>query len=69
MHAEQIGVQVHYVPLHEHPVFAEVRGADALAGTETVYAGLVSLPLHTTMTEADVASVIAAVERLERYYE
>ena len=67
MHAEQIGVQVHYVPLHEHPVFAEVRGADALAGTEAVYAGLVSLPLHTTMTDADVASVIAAVERLAAY--
>jgi len=60
-------VQVRYVPLHEHPVFADARGAAALAATEAVYDGLVSLPLHTTMTDDDVASAIAAVERLAAY--
>jgi dTDP-4-amino-4,6-dideoxygalactose transaminase len=69
MHAENIGVQVHYVPLHYHPYFQEEFGYEQgqFPETEAVYDGLVSLPLHAEMDDDDVDDVITAVERLFAY--
>lgn len=57
-----IGVQVHYVPVTHHPTF----GLDAAARarfphTEAAYAGLLSLPLYPTLTEAEQDDVVAAL--------
>lgn len=70
MHAENIGVQVHYVPLHFHPYFQDEFGYERgmFPETEQVYDGLVSLPLHAEMDDGDVADVIRAVERLRAYH-
>jgi len=70
MHAENIGVQVHYVPLHYHPHFQETLGYEEgdFPETERVYEGLVSLPLHAEMEKSDVADVIRAVERLREHH-
>jgi perosamine synthetase len=66
MHAENLYVQVHYVPLHFHPYFQEEfdyeRGDYPV--TEAAYEGLVSLPLSPAMDDGDVEDVIRAVERL-----
>jgi len=69
MHAENIGVQVHYVPLHYHPYFQEEFGYDLgdFPTTEQVYQGLVSLPLHAEMSNSDVEDVVRAVKRLNTY--
>jgi dTDP-4-amino-4,6-dideoxygalactose transaminase len=57
-----IGVQVHYVPLYRHPVWAALGWSSAdYPVTEEVYAGLVSLPLHPSLTEGDQDRVIAAI--------
>lgn len=69
MHAENIGVQVHYVPLHYHPFFQEFGYEPGdFPETEAVYEGLVSLPLHAEMDDSDVADVIEAVYRLYEYH-
>jgi len=70
MHAENIGVQVHYVPLHFHPFFQEEYGYEEgmFPETESVYEGLVSLPLFPEMDDRDVRDVIRAIERLTRYH-
>ncbi|MGQ3330758.1 DegT/DnrJ/EryC1/StrS family aminotransferase [Halorubrum sp. FL23] len=70
MHAENIGVQVHYVPLHYHPYFQEEFGYERgdYPKAEAVYDELVSLPLHAEMDEEDVDDVIAAVEALHTYH-
>ncbi|WP_436930028.1 DegT/DnrJ/EryC1/StrS family aminotransferase [Halosimplex halobium] len=70
MHDENVGVQVHYVPLHYHPLFQEEYGCERgdFPNTERVYEGLVSLPLFPGMDDSDVADVIQAVERLHRYH-
>lgn len=70
MHAENIGVQVHYVPLHYHPLFQEEYGYERgeFPETEHVYNGLVSLPLFPEMTDEDVRDVVAAVKRLHEYH-
>jgi dTDP-4-amino-4,6-dideoxygalactose transaminase len=70
MHAENVGVQVHYVPLHYHPFFQEKYGYERgdFPETERVYEGLVSLPLFPEMDDDDVRDVIRATERLARYH-
>jgi dTDP-4-amino-4,6-dideoxygalactose transaminase len=71
MHAENIGVQVHYVPLHYHPHFQEEFGYEpgAFPETEAVYDRLVSLPLHPEMSDPDVNDVMTAVRQLATYHQ
>jgi dTDP-4-amino-4,6-dideoxygalactose transaminase len=70
MHDENIGVQVHYVPLHYHPYFQEEFGYEHgdYPKAEAVYDGLVSLPLHAEMDERDINDVVTAVEALYTYH-
>ncbi|WP_340101715.1 DegT/DnrJ/EryC1/StrS family aminotransferase [Salinibaculum salinum] len=70
MHAENIGVQVHYVPLHYHPFFQEKFGYERgmFPEAEHVYDGLVSLPLYTEMNDDDIEDVLNAVRRLQAYH-
>ena len=61
----EAGVQasVHWRPLHLHPYYQSTFGwtpAD-LPAASAVWPRLVSLPLFSTMSEADIAMVIAAV--------
>lgn len=71
MHADNIGVQVHYVPLHYHPYFQEEFGYERgeFPESEAVYDRLVSLPLHAEMDDSDVADVITAVRQLSAYHQ
>lgn len=70
MHSENIGVQVHYVPLHFHPYFQEEFGYEEgdFPETEKVYEGIVSLPFHAEMDDRDVDDVVTAIRRLNRYH-
>lgn len=71
MHAENIGVQVHYVPLHYHQYFQQEFGYERgqFPKTEAVYDGLVSLPLHAEMDDGDVDDVVTAVQQLSEYHQ
>ena len=62
LHRAGIGVQVHYIPIYRHPLYARM-GFDpaAFPHTERAYAGLLSLPLFPTMTRADQDRVVAAL--------
>lgn len=65
LRAAGIGVQVHYVPLHRQPVYADLGfGPDDLPEAERAYQGLISLPMHPGLTEADQARVIEVLESL-----
>lgn len=68
MHAENIYVQVHYVPLHYHPFFQEEYGYERgqFPNAEAVYDRIVSLPLFPGMDDSDVDDVVRAVERLHQ---
>lgn len=70
MHCENIGVQVHYVPLHYHPYYQRLYGYEQgdFPVTERVYEGLVSLPLFPAMGEEDVSDVIQAIKRLHEHF-
>ncbi|MBL8307470.1 MAG: DegT/DnrJ/EryC1/StrS family aminotransferase, partial [Rubrivivax sp.] len=54
-----IGCSVHYIPLHLHPYWRERYGLEPgmFPHSQRAYERMVSLPLYTRMTEADVARV------------
>lgn len=45
--------QVHYMPLHYQPVCSGLRGSDRLAGAETAYQSIVSLPCYPGLQTHD----------------
>jgi UDP-4-amino-4,6-dideoxy-N-acetyl-beta-L-altrosamine transaminase len=64
MHTAGIGVQVHYVPIYAHPLYADTgrTGAD-YPETERAYAGLLSLPLFPGLSDRDQDRVVETLSR------
>ena len=69
LRAENIGVNVHYLPVHLHPFYRERFGTDRglCPAAEEAADRLLTLPLFPQMTDGDVADVIAAVRRVIRW--
>ena len=66
LRAEQIGTQVHYIPVHGQPYFRDRHPSPELPGAEAYYAQCLSLPLFPAMTEADVDRVVETLARVLR---
>jgi perosamine synthetase len=70
LRAENIGVNVHYIPVHLHPYYRErfgYRGGE-FPGAEDAYSRLISLPMFHAMTDRDVQDVIGAVTKVLASY-
>ncbi len=70
LRAENIGVNVHYIPVHLHPYYRDrfgFRGRE-FPVAEDAYARLISLPMFHGMTDQDVKDVIAAVTKVLSTY-
>jgi perosamine synthetase len=66
LRAENIGVNVHYIPVHLHPYYKErfgYRGGE-FPVAEAAYESLISLPMFHGMTDGDAEDVIAAVSKV-----
>lgn len=63
MYARGIGCSVHYIPLHLHPYWRERYALQPamFPHSQHAYEHLVSLPIYTRMSDADVQRVIDAV--------
>ena len=63
--ADGIGVSVHYIPLHLHPYWRERYDLkpEQFPHSQRAYERMVSLPLYTKMTDADVERVITSVRK------
>jgi len=70
LRAENIGVNVHYIPVHLHPYyrgqFGHRDGECPVA--EAAYERLISLPMFHGMTDADVGDVVQAVSKVISSY-
>ena len=70
LRAENIGVNVHYIPVHLHPYyrgqFGHRDGECPVA--EAAYERLISLPMFHGMTDADVGDVVRAVSKVISSY-
>jgi dTDP-4-amino-4,6-dideoxygalactose transaminase len=65
LYADGIGCSVHYIPLHRHPYWREryaLRDED-FPHSQHAYERMLSLPLYTRMTDADVTRVAASLRR------
>ncbi|HOA02788.1 MAG TPA: DegT/DnrJ/EryC1/StrS family aminotransferase, partial [Dermatophilaceae bacterium] len=54
-----VGCSVHFIPLHHHPYWRDLRGADApaLPVADAQFARAVSIPIFSSMTDAQVERV------------
>ena len=70
LRAENIGVNVHYIPVHMHPYYRERFGykAGEFPVAEDAYERLISLPMFHAMSGQDVNDVIAAVSKVISTY-
>ena len=65
MRSRGIGVQVHYVPIHRHPAYRRLGfEPTSFPNAESVYEGLMSLPLYPDLSTTDQDMVIAALREL-----
>jgi perosamine synthetase len=68
MRAEGIGVNVHYIPVHQHPYYRQRYPDLAFPISEAVYERLLTLPLHAGMTTDDVDDVVEALDKVTTAY-
>ncbi len=69
LRAENIGVNVHYIPVHQHPYYRERFPLQAsYPVAEDAYERLISLPMFHSMTPQDVEDVIHAVRKIVGHY-
>ena len=66
LRAEGIGVNVHYIPVHQHPYYRERYPGLAFPVAEAAYERLLTLPLHAGMTTADVDDVVGRARQGHR---
>jgi UDP-4-amino-4,6-dideoxy-N-acetyl-beta-L-altrosamine transaminase len=70
LRSENIGVNVHYTPVHLHSYYRDrfgYRGGEYPVA-ERAYEQLISLPLFHGMSDQDVEDVIAAVRKVTTHY-
>lgn len=63
LYAAGIGCSVHYIPLHLQPYWRDRYGLrpEQFPHSQRAFEGLVSLPIYTKMSDADVERVVGAV--------
>jgi perosamine synthetase len=70
LRAENLGVNVHYIPVHQHPYYRERFGYQGgeYPVAENAYERLISLPMFHGMTDRDVEDVVAAVHKVVNHF-
>lgn len=68
--AENIGVNVHHIPIHLHPYYRRIFGyrEGAYPVAERFYQRALTLPLFPRMHQTDVKDVVQAVRKIIAYY-
>jgi UDP-4-amino-4,6-dideoxy-N-acetyl-beta-L-altrosamine transaminase len=63
MRGAGVGVQVHFIPIYRHPLYADLAVDPAdYPHTEAAYERLLSLPLFPDLTESEQNEVVARLE-------
>jgi perosamine synthetase len=65
LRAAGIGVQVHYVPVHMHPISSDIGASEGdFPFAESAYSRLISLPMHPRLTHEEQSFVIETLRGL-----
>jgi perosamine synthetase len=70
LRAENIGVNVHYIPVHRHPYYQDRFGYKGreYPVAEDAYERLISLPMFHGISDSDVEDVIHAVSKVISHF-
>lgn len=71
LHAENIGVQVHYIPTYKMPFYQELlkeNWQQQCPSTEEFYAREISLPIFPGMSDIDIDNVVAALNKIGKAF-
>lgn len=69
LQAENIGVNVHYIPVYYHPYYQELGYKKGLCpNAEKLYERMITIPLHPKMNDKDVEDVVMALKKVLNYY-
>ncbi len=69
LRAENLGVQVHYIPVYYHPYYQKLGYTKGICPVaEDFYERIISLPLFPAMSDKDVEDVIQIVHRVLNHY-
>jgi perosamine synthetase len=65
MRSENIGVNVHYMPVYMHPYYRmrQIAGECVCPGAENAYGKILSLPIYQGMSDGDLARVVDSLRR------
>lgn len=67
--AENIGVNVHYIPVYLHPYYKNLGyRSGTCKNAEELYKKMISLPIHPSMSDNDVEDVVNALNKVIKYY-
>lgn len=71
LRAENIGVNVHYIPVHLHPFYRRTLGTrEGLCPVaEAAYDCILTLPIFPAMSDQDADDVIAACVKVAAHYQ
>ena len=70
LRAENIGVNVHYIPVHFHPFYQREFGyrKGDYPKAERYYERAITLPIFPKMSDEDIEDVIKAVRKVIAYF-
>jgi UDP-4-amino-4,6-dideoxy-N-acetyl-beta-L-altrosamine transaminase len=70
LRAENIGVNVHYIPVHLQPYYQKRFGYHLgdFPKAENYYSRAITLPIFPKMSDKDIDDVVAAVKKVINYY-
>jgi dTDP-4-amino-4,6-dideoxygalactose transaminase len=68
--ARNIGVSVHFIPIHIHPYYRDKYrfAAEAFPRAYSAYRRMLSLPLHPGLSDSEAQDVIEAVHDVVRVH-
>jgi perosamine synthetase len=71
LRAENIAVNVHYIPVHRHPYYCDRFGykGGEYPVAEAAYECLISLPMFHGMTDSDIEDVVRALGKVLAHFE
>lgn len=59
-----IGVQVHYVPVHQHPISNDIRPlAKGWPNADSLYKRILSIPIHPSLSDDELETVCLTIAR------
>jgi UDP-4-amino-4,6-dideoxy-N-acetyl-beta-L-altrosamine transaminase len=68
LRAENIGVNVHYIPVYHHPYYTSLDYRPKCPQVERFYERIITLPLFPAMRDQDIRDVVRAMNKVLTYF-